>query len=115
MNNIKKGIKGEVEAVNYLISQGYRIMDRNYRTKAGEIDIVATKSNILVFVEVKARTTTRYGYPYEAVNRRKQMKIYKSSLIYIQHKGFSDYQIRYDIIEVLLNGNTRINHIKNAF
>ncbi|HSH35827.1 YraN family protein [Schnuerera sp.] len=115
VNNLKKGIFGENEAVKYLVSQGYRILDRNYRTKVGEIDIIAIKSHILVFIEVKARTSTSYGYPYEAVNWKKQEKIYKSSLIYIKHKSMNNYQIRYDIIEVYLRKKLKINHIENAF
>lgn len=114
-NNIKKGLLGESEAVKYLISKGYEIMDRNYRTKIGEIDIIAMKSRILVFVEVKTRTNTNYGYPYEAVTRTKQGKIIKSSFVYIKHKSFNNYQLRYDIIEVYLSKEPRINHIENAF
>ncbi|GMG97154.1 YraN family protein [Tepidimicrobium xylanilyticum] len=114
-SNIDKGIIGETEAVNYLMSKGYKIMDRNYRTRIGEIDIVAVKSNILAFIEVKARTSLNYGYPYEAVNRQKQRRIHSASLIYIKHKNILDYQIRYDIIEVFLKGDKKINHIKNAF
>lgn len=114
-NNIKKGKMGENEAIKYLISQGYRIVDRNYRTKLGEIDIIAIKSNVLVFVEVKTRTSAKYGYPYEAVNWKKREKIYKTSLIYIKYKKMEGYQIRYDIIEVFLRKKPRINHIENAF
>ncbi|MCF6463352.1 YraN family protein [Clostridium sp. Cult1] len=114
-NNISKGILGENEAVEYLISKGYRVVDRNYRTKVGEIDIIAIKFNILVFVEVKTRTSIKYGYPYESVNWRKQQKIYKSSLIYMNHKKMNNYQIRYDIIEVFLEEKPKINHIENAF
>ena len=114
-NNITKGILGENQAAEYLISQGYSIVDRNYRTKVGEIDIIAIKSKVLVFVEVKTRTSINYGYPYEAVNWKKQEKIYKSSLIYIKHKNMNNFQIRYDIIEVFLRGKTEINHIENAF
>lgn len=114
-DNIKKGLLGENEAIKYLISQGYRIMDRNYRTRLGEIDIIAIKSKNPVFVEVKARTSANYGYPYEAVNWKKREKIYKSSLIYIKHRKLEDYQIRYDIIEVFLREKPKINHIENAF
>ena len=114
-NNIRKGILGENEACKYLISKGYSIIDRNYKTKIGEIDIIAIKSKILVFIEVKTRTSVDYGYPYEAVNWKKQEKIYKSSLIYIKHKNMENYQIRYDIIEVFLREKPKINHIENAF
>ena len=114
-NNISKGFLGETKAVEYLISKGYKIIDRNYRTKIGEIDIIAIISGVLVFVEVKSRTNINYGYPYEAVNWRKQDKIIKSSYIYMKQKGFNDHQIRYDIIEVYLKEKPKIKHIENAF
>lgn len=114
-NNLEKGLFGENQATKYLVSKGYRIIDRNYRTKIGEIDIIATKSQLLIFVEVKTRTNNNYGYPYEAVNRRKQEKIVKNSLLYIKYKNLKNYQVRYDIIEVFLGEKPRINHIEDAF
>jgi len=114
-NNIEKGLLGEKIAQEYLKSKGYEIREINYRTKIGEIDIIAEKLNTLIFVEVKTRTSTNYGFPYEAVNRRKFNKIMKCSLIYLKEKGLSNYQIRYDIIEVFLCDQTKINHIENVF
>lgn len=114
-NNIEIGKKGELLAKNYLISNNYIILDLNYRNKIGEIDIIAMHNDILVFVEVKTRTSIRYGYPYEAVNKKKQDKIIYSSLLYLKQKGFKDIQLRYDIIEVYLTSSTKINHIDNAF
>lgn len=102
-------------ALYYLKSQGYEILDTNYRTNIGEIDIIAAKSDILTFVEVKTRTSTYFGYPYEAVNVGKQNKIIKTSFIYMKEKNLFDYQIRYDIIEVFLTKKYKINHIENAF
>ena len=113
--NISKGRLGEQKAVNYLIAKGYRIIDTNYRTKMGEIDIIATIHDILIFIEVKSRTNIDYGYPYEAVDWRKQNKIIKVSYAYIKQKGFYDYQIRYDIIEVYFGKKPVIRHIENAF
>lgn len=114
-NNITKGSIGENMAVEYLISKGYKILDRNYRTKIGEIDAIAIISGILVFVEVKSRTNINYGYPCEAVNWKKQDKILRSSFIYMKHKKLTKHQVRYDIIEVYLSEKTKINHIENAF
>ncbi len=114
-NNVAKGKYGESLAKDYLISKGYVILDKNYRSKMGEIDIVAKKGETLVFIEVKARTTIDYGYPFESVNRRKQEKILKSSLLYIRQKKLFDYQLRYDIIEIYLAKEVKINHIENAF
>lgn len=114
-NNIDKGKKGELLAKEYLISKGYSILDINYRNKIGEIDIIALNKGIIVFVEVKTRTSTNFGYAYEAVNRRKQEKIIYCSYLYLNQKRLMDYQIRYDIIEVYLTSNVKINHIENSF
>ena len=114
-NNREKGAIGEEIAARYLLSQNYKIMDRNYRSNIGEIDIIAIKDDILIFIEVKTRTSVNYGYPYEAVNWKKQNKIIKTSLIYIKHKNMRNYQIRYDVIEVYLINGEKINHIENAF
>lgn len=114
-NNIDKGKKGELLAKEYLVSKGYSILDINYRNKIGEIDIIALNKGIIVFVEVKTRTSTNFGYAYEAVNRKKQEKIIYCSYLYLNQKRLMDYQIRYDIIEVYLTSNVKINHIENSF
>lgn len=117
MNNILKGKKGELIAKEYLESKGYIILNLNYRNKIGEIDLIVLDKlkNILVFVEVKTRTSLKYGYAYEAVNIKKQRKIINCSQIYIKQYKYMNFQPRYDIIEIYLSTNTRINHIENAF
>lgn len=114
-NNIEIGRKGELLARDFLVSNGYKILDVNHRNKIGEIDIIAIDKDVLVFIEVKTRTSTKYGYPYEAVNRKKQEKIIYSSLLYIKQNRLDKCQMRYDVIEVYLTGNIKINHIDNAF
>lgn len=115
MNHIEKGKKGESIARDYLVQNGYQILDTNYRNKIGEIDIIALNNNILIFVEIKTRTNTNYGYAYEAVNYKKQRKILNTSLIYIKEKKLDGLQLRYDIIEVYMTNKLSINHIENAF
>ncbi|MFA5575792.1 MAG: YraN family protein [Tissierellaceae bacterium] len=115
MNNIEKGREGESIAKSYLISKGYKILNMNYRNKIGEIDIIALYEEKLIFVEVKTRTGIGFGYAYEAVNRKKQRKIIAVSYAYLKDKGLTDYQTRYDIIEVYLIKEVKINHIENAF
>lgn len=115
MNNIEKGKIGEKYSVDYLIRNEYKILETNYRNKLGEIDVIAQYNDILVFIEVKSRTNLKYGYAFEAVNLRKQRKIINTSLMYIRSKRMDDFQLRYDIIEVYLTNNYRINHITNAF
>ncbi len=117
MNNISKGRKGELLCKSYLVNKGYVILDLNYRNKIGEIDIIAfdKKKQILAFVEVKTRTNLEYGLPCESVNKSKQKKIINCSSIYMSQRQYSNYQPRYDIMEVYLLENRRINHIENAF
>ena len=117
MNNISKGRKGELMAKSYLVNKGYVILDLNYRNKIGEIDIIALDKNkkILVFVEVKTRTSLTFGLPCESVNKNKQRKIINTSMMYIKYKKLSNIQLRYDIIEVYLTKKDKINHIENAF
>lgn len=115
VGNIEKGKLGEQIARNYLIQSGYKIIETNYKNKIGEIDIIALDGEILTFIEVKARTSNAYGYPYEAVNYKKQKKIVNISIVYIKQKKLSNIQLRYDIIEVYLTRKDKINHIKDAF
>ena len=88
MNNKEKGDLGEVIALNILIQNGAEILERNYKIKTGEIDIIAKVDNELVFIEVKSRSNTRYGYPAEAVNYKKINKIYNVARYYIFNKSF---------------------------
>lgn len=114
-SNLIKGNLGEKIAEKYLTSKGYRVLEKNYRIKTGEIDLIALKNNLLVFVEVKARTGLSYGYPYEAVHRQKQRKIIKTALYYMKSKNMNLYQPRFDIVEVYLGNKKGVNHIENAF
>ncbi len=114
-NNIEKGQQGEKLAKEYLVSEGYNILSMNYKIKIGEIDIIASKNGILAFIEVKTRTNLNYGYPYEAVNRKKQEKIKYVSMAYLKERNIKNTQLRYDIIEVYLKPSIKINHIDNAF
>jgi len=100
---------------------GYFILERNYYTKTGELDLVCRETisdfgkpvSYLVFVEVKYRSSLRYGYASEAVNQRKQKRIYKSAQMYMKHHGYAfDQPIRFDILAI--DGN-EIKLIKNAF
>lgn len=114
-NNIAVGKKGEELAKQYLVSQGYNILNVNYKNHIGEIDIIAIKNEVISFIEVKTRTSLNYGYPYEAVNKKKQQKIIHTSMLYIKQRNIRDIQFSYDIIEVYLTRDIKINHIDNAF
>lgn len=109
MNNRKLGEIGEDTAEKYLISQGFRILQRNYRCREGEIDILAERDGILKAVEVKTRRNAAFGSPCEAVSRYKQEHIRKAALQYLRSCGRFYPRIEMDVIEI------GINHIQNAF
>lgn len=117
MNKRVIGDGNEDIACKYLISQGLRIIGRNFRCRQGEIDIIAKDKEYLCFMEVKYRSNSDFGQPEEAVNIRKQRKISKVSKFYLYSKNLSfDTPIRYDVIAVYVNeGITTIKWIKNAF
>lgn len=110
--NRTKGDIGENKAVKYLTDKGYEIIETNYKNKLGEIDIIAKEGERIVFVEVKARTTAKYGYPREAVNEFKQRKIRMVAESYLKSKRLLNSYIRFDVIEILA-GN--ITHLISAF
>lgn len=112
MNNLTKGKIGEAAAAAYLESKGYRIIELNWKTNIGEIDIVAVLKGITVFAEVKARASFKYGNPSEAVDFYKQRKLSMMAAQYIKTKKLLDAPVRFDVIEV---AGSFINHIENAF
>jgi putative endonuclease len=117
-NNRETGRLGEDYAVEYLVKGGYRIITRNFNTRFGELDIIALEGNKLLFIEVKTRRSTTYGYPREAVSYQKQYKIKNMASFYLQGTGQIDRQIRFDIVEVFIDKNYNllsVNHLENAF
>lgn len=118
-HNKETGAIGEHKASLYLKNHGYKIVERNFYTKLGEIDIIAKKDGVVVFVEVKTRMQKIYGRPAEAVNRYKQKNIIKTAQVYMM-KYNSEIECRFDVIEVYLKKSVfgyqaKINHIENAF
>lgn len=109
---------GEKAAAEYLESQGYNIIARNFRCKIGEIDIIAADNDIITFIEVKTRSSEIYGHPGEAVNYYKQKKIIQTALVFIKQRKLYDWMSRFDVVEVItddFNSIVSINLIKNAF
>lgn len=107
------GAIGEFDATEYLKNKKYKIIEKNHKNKLGEIDIVAQYKDTIVFVEVKARSTLRFGRPSEAVDFRKQQKLRLVANLYLLQHHMMDKPCRFDVIEVI--GQTQINHIENAF
>ena len=107
------GKTGEEIGTKYLIKNGYRIIIRNFRCRQGEIDIIAQDKNEIVFIEVKTRKNTNYGYPIDAVDKRKQKHILNASKYYIYINKLEKKNIRFDVIEIYKKDKFYINHIKN--
>lgn len=117
MDNKELGQFGEEYTASYLADKGYRILTRNYRTRYGEIDIIAMQDDTVVFIEVKARRSRIYGEPKEAVSSRKQQRLITTALIYLQENKWEEKACRFDVVEVvfLANGTVKPHHIENAF
>lgn len=112
------GNLGEQISENFLVESGYTILDRNFRCKTGEIDLIAREGDYICFIEVKTRCGNLFGSPCEAVNYPKQQRISKTAQMYILKKKLFKFNFRFDVIEVILNkenSRSSIKLIKNAF
>ena len=106
------GRDGEEIAAEYLRNNGYRIVEKNYRNRFGEIDVIAKDGNTLVFVEVKTRNTPSYGPPSSAVDSKKQQRIGKVAVTYLTKKGLTQHPIRFDVVSIC---DGEIEVIRDAF
>jgi len=110
------GKKGENLAVKFLLDEHYKILERNYKSEKYEIDIIAFKDGLLVFVEVKTRATDKFGEPEESVGYRKENHIAEAAEYFMDHYEEDFTDVRYDIISIILNESTTlIKHIEDAF
>ncbi len=113
MNNRTVGTKFELEAANYLQKNGYEILQKNYRCRIGEIDLIAKAEGYLCFIEVKYRSGTTKGYPSEAITPNKIRRITRTAEFYmLLHKISPNTPCRFDVVVIL---NSDITLIKNAF
>lgn len=109
------GGRGEDMAVRFLKKKGYRILERNFRCPAGEIDIIARDGGTLVFVEVKTRTDSLFGHPIEAVHSRKRRKMREAALHYLSGRK-EEEPARFDVVSITMKtGGKEIEHIQDAF
>ena len=106
------GRAGEVKTAEFLTKKGYKILEKNYKTHLGEIDIIAQDKDTIVFVEVKTRADDFFGAPAEAVNSKKQEKYYKVATEYLVKAKKMQSSCRFDVVEI---ENGQINHIIDAF
>lgn len=118
MNHLDLGKQGEDIACEYLEDLDYSIVTRNFRTKAGEIDIIAYRDGVIAFIEVKTRRNKLFGRAAEAVDYRRQERLRNTAnLFYKMYEN--NMQVidifRFDVIEVYINNEIKIQHVKNAF
>ena len=122
MQNSKQllGATGEEIAVDYLISQGYEVFDRNWRSKSGEIDIIASEKfnsqDELIFIEVKTRSSRDYGDPIEAITATKYLRMYRLALEWLSENSASREAWRLDVISIVISRaqEIEIDHLKRV-
>lgn len=113
MNKRQTGASYEEKAARWLESLGLQVLEKNYRCRQGEIDLIAKDGEYLVFVEVKYRRTSQKGYPAEAVNRQKQRRIAGAAAYYCYaHRIPENQPCRFDVVSIL---GEEMEYIKNAF
>jgi len=114
--NLYLGKTGEEAAVSFLKDNGYKILARNYKTKIGEIDIVAKDKDTFAFIEVKTRHSDRFGEPFESVVKSKQRQISKAALVFLKENNLLEKKARFDVVSIIYAQDTpELNLIKNAF
>ena len=118
MNNSKDiGQNGETITLNYLLNKNYFLLEKNYHSRYGEIDIIVENEKYIVFVEVKTRNDKSISRGVESVDRKKREKIIKTAFEYILKNG-TDKQPRFDISEIIVDSRNKfksINYFENAF
>ncbi|NJN26802.1 MAG: YraN family protein [Cyclobacteriaceae bacterium] len=112
--NNELGLEGEQLARDYLEQNAWHICACNYRYRRSEIDLIASKNDLMIFVEVKTRTNTAFGMPEEFVNENKVENIHKAAVQYIIDIAWQG-QIRFDIIAIVRKSTTEITHFEDAF
>lgn len=113
-----KGFAFEKEAERFLTKQGYKLRNRNYYTRCGEVDLIMTKNSSLIFIEVRFRKNNHYGSAEESITISKQRKIISSAKEYINRYKLWDMQIQFDVVTLTLDKedqSIQLNWLKNAF
>jgi putative endonuclease len=114
--NLEFGKAAENTAARFLKAEGYKILERNYKNKFGEIDIIAQQKGVICFLEVKARHSLRLGTPQEAVSLSKQRQISRVAVSYLKSKHLLDRPARFDVLALLyVNRQPQITLITDAF
>ncbi|MFP6637749.1 MAG: YraN family protein [Nitrospinaceae bacterium] len=113
------GRDGEIAAWTFLKKKGYRILEKNFRSKLGEIDIIAEQDGVIVFVEVKARADHEFGHPFNALTPAKQRKIIQTAQSFLAQKRLTEKNVRFDVVALTTDvgnkGSWEIELLQNAF
>jgi len=117
IQSYKQGIKGEEIAEKYLLQQGYQILEKNFHSRQGEIDIIARDKDFLVFVEVKNYSYRSYGSPVGAIRKSKKQSIIHAAQTYLYKSNIKNTYCRFDVIAIFrkYDGSRIIEHYKDAF
>ena len=117
MNAQETGRRGEAAAARYYMNRGYKLLDHNYKTRQGELDLVLQRGELVVIAEVKTRAENAWYRPQEAVTRAKQQRILLAAQAYLQTNGLLEKTIRFDVVEALTlpQGGFAIHCIQDAF
>lgn len=113
------GRHGENIALNYFSGLGYKVLERNYKCRIGEVDIIAQKDSSLIFIEVKTRTSLSYGHPVESVSEHKIKKIKDVAGFFMANNNnlYPNFDVRFDVVSIIINRGSgfKLEHIENAF
>jgi putative endonuclease len=113
---LRLGKEGERIAEGYLRKKGYTLVERNYRCKGGELDLIVLDHRVVVFVEVKTRTGHGYGSPFEAVEYHKQKRMIRAAQVFLSEKNLHQRDARFDVVGISWPaGEPVVEHIENAF
>lgn len=114
--SLNLGSLAEEKAQGFLKANGYKILRRNYKTKLGEVDIIAKDKDTFCFVEVKCRSSKAFGTGFEALNSRKQNQISKAALVYLKENKLLDRKARFDVVSLDNSAaGEKVSLVKNAF
>ena len=111
MSNVGKGRRGEALAAHALVVRGYEIAARNWRSEAGEIDLIARKDGVWVFVEVKLRSGDAFGGPEAAITEQRQRRLLDGGLLYLAEHGLDDAAWRIDVVTIRLAESGRVHRL----
>jgi putative endonuclease len=109
------GERAEALAVRRLRAQGYELIQRNYRCKAGEIDIIARHGDLICFVEVRSRRSAAFGHPLETIGRRKQTRVIRAAQHYLATHRCADAAVRFDVVAIVYEPKLEIQLVQGAF